>query len=132
KGLSLTRWRGAEQIVTQILTAQGFIVEDVSRQNIGYDLRAVKAAASVCIEVKHVEAMGKPFILTMNEETVAREKRNQYAIAIIAQGDEGVSFGLVRDPVQTLKMDRQCRQWVWECSSYDIDAEFYTYSNEGK
>jgi len=54
----------------------------------------------MCIEVKHVETIGKPFILTMNEEVVARKKRSEYALAIVAQSVAGVSLVLFSDPIR--------------------------------
>lgn len=122
--LSLKRWRSAEQQVANLLVAQGWVVEDVSRQNIGYDLDAVSSDGEHrYVEVKAIDHGGQAFILTSNEEAVAREKGGRYELAIVRQTSDVLEVAFIRDPAKQLNMTRQCRQWVWECSDYQYTPQ---------
>lgn len=121
----LPAWRGAEQYVAQILQHHGYVVEDRSRQNLGYDLYAEKDGRKHYIEVKLLDYSGQPFVITPNEEAVARECSDNYALALTLRGKDGVHIEFVHDPVARLKFVRQCRQWVWECSEYEYKSQFF-------
>jgi hypothetical protein len=119
--LSLKRWRSAEQQVLNLLAAQGWKVEDVSRQNLGYDIEGrTPDGEEAFVEVKVIDHPGQPFNLTSNEEAVARQKGARYRLAIVRQTDSFLEVTFVRDPVQQLNLTRQCRQWVWECAMYSF------------
>lgn len=125
--LSLKRWRSAEQQVLHLLTAQGWTVEDVSRQNLGYDIEGrTSEEEEVFFEVKSIDYPGQPFTLTSNEEAVARQKGPRYQLAIVRQAGNLLEVAFVRDPVQQLKLTRQCRQWVWECSEYPFAPQRFS------
>ena len=124
----LPAWRGAEQYVAQVLQSHGYTVEDRSRQNLGYDLYAAKDNRKHYIEVKLLDYTGQPFVITPNEEAVARECGESYALALTLRGKDGVHIQFVHDPIAKLKFVRQCRQWVWECSEYEFASQFF----EGK
>ena len=122
--ISLKRWRGAEQQVLALLMARGWKVEDVSRQNIGYDIEAqTPDGENVCIEVKSLDYPGQPFTLTSNEEAVARQKGQAYRLALVRQTNEHLEVAFIHDPANQLRLTRQCRQWVWECAAYDFAPE---------
>jgi len=122
---SLKRWRGAEQQVLALLTGLGWKgVEDVSRQNIGYDIEGLTPEGERgFVEVKSLDYPGQTFTLTSNEEVVAREKGNAYRLALVRQTNSHLEVAFIRDPTAQLKLTRQCRQWVWECSDYAFVAE---------
>jgi hypothetical protein len=121
----LPAWRGAEQYVAQVLQSHGYTVEDRSRQNLGYDLHAAKDNRKYYIEVKLLDYTGQPFVITPNEEAVARECGENYALALTLRGKDGVHIQFVHDPVAKLKFVRQCRQWVWECSEYEFVSQLF-------
>jgi hypothetical protein len=122
--IAFKRWRGAEQQVLELLRALGWQVEDVSRQNIGYDIGGRDPEGDdAFVEVKSVDIPRQPFTLTSNEEAVAREKGTAYRLALVRQTDTHLEIAFIRDPVNQLKLTRQCRQWVWECSSYEFVPE---------
>jgi hypothetical protein len=126
--LSLTRWRGAEQQVVELFEQQGWSVADVSRQNIGYDIEAVSPSGETAyIEVKKLKYLGEAFILTSNEEAVARLKGQQYWLALVCEDGDRLRIGFVKNPSEALKLERQCRQWVWECVRYDQGLEIQTF-----
>lgn len=116
---SLPAWRGAEQYVAIMLGEHGYEVEDRSRQNLGYDLYVEKNGRKYYIEVKLLDYAGQPFIITTNEESVARECGESYIIALtLRSSEDGVHVQFIHDPTRALKFVRQCRQWVWECNDY--------------
>ena len=120
---SLPAWRSAEQYALSALSEHGYQVEDRSRQNLGYDLYAENNGRKYYIEVKLVDYAGQPFVITTNEESVARECGDSYAIALVLRSSgESAHVRFFLDPVHSLKFVRQCRQWVWECSDYEFDS----------
>lgn len=122
--LSLKKWRSAEQQVLSLLDLKGWDVEDVSRQNVGYDIEGLTPEGNeVCIEVKAIDNPGQAFTLTSNEEAVARQKGDSYCLAIVRQSGSYLEIAFIKDPANQLPLTRQCRQWVWECSSYEFVPE---------
>lgn len=122
--LSLTKWRSAEQQVLSLLELQGWDVKDVSRQYVGYDIEGVTPKGEeVFVEVKSIEHRGQSFTLTSNEEATARQKGTAYRLAIVRQAGADLEVAFIPDPANRLELTRQCRQWVWECSSYEYDPE---------
>lgn len=124
--LNLKKWRGAEEQLRNIFEAEGWTAIDVSRQNIGYDIECEnREGDKLFVEVKLVETPTQPFIMTSNEESVARQKGDSYLIAIMKQSGDSVEVSFIPNPVKNLELVRQCRQWVWECSSYPYNPEIY-------
>lgn len=118
----LPAWRGAEQYVGMLLESYGYEVEDCSRQNLGYDILVKKNGQSFYIETKLIDYPGQPFIITSNEEAVAREYKDAYVIALVLRGKKNEAYvQFISNPTRSLKFVRQCRQWVWECSDYKFD-----------
>lgn len=122
--VSLKRWRAAEQQVLAVLVARGWRAEDVSRQNIGYDIEGRQPSGEPAfVEVKSLDYPSQPFTLTSNEEAVAREKGKFYWLALVRLTPTHFELALLNDPASHLKFIRQCRQWVWECSEYQFQPE---------
>ncbi|MBE0424641.1 MAG: DUF3883 domain-containing protein, partial [Lutibacter sp.] len=116
----LKRWRCAEEQTLDVLNLNGFKLIDVSKQNIGYDLEGFDPnGKEIQIEVKSVNLPGQKFKLTNNEIAVAQEKQNSFFIAIVRQADTFFEIALISDPVNNLVLNRQCVQWIWECSEYE-------------
>lgn len=114
------KWRSAEESTLEILNFNGFKLNDVSKQNIGYDLEGVDPSGrEIQIEVKSINLIGEKFKLTNNEVAVAQEKKDSYFIAVVRQLDNFIEIALISDPVKNLVLNRQCVQWIWECSSYE-------------
>lgn len=114
------KWRSAEENTLEILNSNGFNLSDVSKQNVGYDLEGFGPDGSeLQIEVKSINQIGDKFKLTNNEVAVAQEKKGSYIIAIVRQLDDFIEIALISDPVKNLVLNRQCVQWIWECSSYE-------------
>ena len=119
---SVKRWRSAEEKTLEVLNRNGFVLEDVSKQNIGYDLEGIDPDGNeIQIEVKSITLPGQKFKLTNNEVAVSQEKQNSYFVAIVRQLDSFIEIGLIPNPVENLILDRQCVQWIWECSNYKYE-----------
>ena len=124
QGLSLKRWRSAEQQVMSLLAAQRWAVEDVSRQNVGYDIKGrTPDGEEIFIEVKSIDHPGQAFTLTSNEEVVARQMGAKYQLAIVHQSDSFLEVAFIPDPIHNVKLIRQCRQWAWECAEYSFNPQ---------
>lgn len=117
---TLKKWRSAEEQTLEILNMNGFKLEDVSKQNIGFDLSGTDPNGNeIQIEVKSITLPGQKFRLTNNEVAVAQVKQKSFFVAIVRQTDEFFEIALVSDPVNNLSLNRQCVQWIWECESYE-------------
>lgn len=122
--LSLTKWRSAEQQVLSVLELQGWDVKDVSRQNVGYDLEGTTPEGEeVFIEVKAIDRPGQSFTLTSNEEATARQAGTAYRLAVVRQAGADLEVAFILDPANRLELTRRCRQWVWECFSYEYEPQ---------
>ena len=110
-----------------LLQAWGWKVEDVSRQNLGYDIDGrTPEGEDTFIEVKSIDYLGQAFTLTSNEEAVARQKGQAYRLALVRQTNDHLEVAFIRDPANRLKLTRQCRQWVWECATYEFLPERFS------
>lgn len=117
-----TRWRSAEIQVREVLNSIGFNLQDVSKQNIGYDLEGTDPNGNnIMIEVKSIKNRGDKFEMTNNEVALAQEKRSKYYIAITQLGDKSIEIMLIPDPINTLSLERQAVQWKWICDNYEFD-----------
>ena len=115
------KWRSVEENTLAVLNLNGFRLTDVSAQNLGYDLEGIDPNGDdIYIEVKSLEWQGQKFRMTNNEFAVAQIKKNKYYLALVIQNKETIEIGLVRNPIDSLKLTRQCVQWVWECSEYEF------------
>jgi len=129
-GISLRKWRSGEQQVCELLIARGWRVYDVSNQNLGYDIEASKPdEGTIYVEVKSIDHPGQPFILTSNEEAVAREKGAAYRLAIVQQTSKSVEIAFIVDPARSLQLVRQVRQWVWFCEQYPFEPERFAFED---
>ncbi len=117
--LSLKRWRSAEEQTLSILNQQGFRLEDVSLQNLGYDLEGYDPNGNkIYIEVKSITNAGQRFRVTNNEFGVAQIKQDSYYIAVVMQEGDEFHIAMIKNPTNTLNLNRQCVQWIWECADY--------------
>ena len=114
------RWRSAEENTLKVLNANGFKLIDVSKQNVGYDLEGQDPNGNdICIEIKSIDFPGQKFRITNNEYAAAQFNQDKYFIAIVLQKGSFVDITLIKNPSKNLHLNRQCVQWVWECSSYE-------------
>jgi hypothetical protein len=81
-----TAWWDAEQLVAEHLTAIGWTVYHVSRQQLGYDLIAERGARTIFIEVKSSSGYCTPN-LTAREWQQANTLADRYVLAVIENFD---------------------------------------------
>ena len=122
----LRKWRKAEHHAYDILCAKGYQIEDVSKQNLGYDFEGLSPSHTrTYIEVKSIEYSGRPIALTANEMAVAQEKGNLYSLVLIRQEERFVHFSIINNPASILNFTQKCRQWAWETDEYPSAGERY-------
>jgi uncharacterized protein (DUF58 family) len=103
QGITLKRWRGAEQRVLELLRSWGWQVEDVSLQKLGYDLEGrTSEGEDAFVEVKSIENPGQAFTLTSNEHAVASEKGAAYRLALVRLTNTCLEVAFITDPVRRL------------------------------
>lgn len=117
---SIRRWRSAEETTLEILNLNGFKLEDVSKQNLGFDLCGLDPKGNeIQIEIKSITLPGQKFKMTNNEIAVAQEKQKSFFIALARQTQDSFEVALICDPINNLSFNRQCVQWIWECENYE-------------
>ncbi|TDB69150.1 DUF3883 domain-containing protein [Arundinibacter roseus] len=120
------KWRSAEELTLLVLNAYGYNLEDVSKQNIGYDISGTDPKGNpIQIEVKSINLPGQKFKLTNNEIAVAQEKQDSYNVAVVRQINHTLEICLIPNPINNLSFNRQCVQWIWECDHYDYNPVIF-------
>ena len=95
----MQRWRTAEVAVKDWLNSRGWSLEDVSRQNLGYDLTGADGHGQpVHIEVKKVDRPDARFSLTNNEMGAMQSGLARYFVAIVI-GDDSHAVWFCSTPV---------------------------------
>ena len=116
----IQKWRSAEENTLVALNANGFRLNDVSKQNLGFDLEGSDPNGNnIYIEVKSIDYVGQKFRMTNNEFAAAQYKPNNYYLALVYQNKDSFEISLIKDPINRLNLTRQVVQWVWECSDYE-------------
>jgi len=54
---------------------------------------------------------------------VARIKGGAYPLALVRDAGAELEVAFIQNPAYRLDLTRQCRHWVWECSSYEFDPQ---------
>lgn len=117
----IKKWRSVEENVKLLLEEQEDILEvlDVSKRNIGYDLEATaKNGEKRYYEVKSVNSLGDMFVMTNNELLTASQHPQQYFMCIVHQTDKKIEMCLIKDPANTLNLEKRARVWEYICESY--------------
>ena len=123
-GGAIARWRAAEVAAMEYLNARGWNLQDVSRQNVGYDLSGTNSdGADVHVEVKKVEGKDSRFALTNNEMAVMVGASSRYMLALVI-GDGRTAQLALLDPLRDqVPRERVCRRWEWEYTDWSRFAE---------
>lgn len=120
------KWRNAEEIFAQIFESHGWEVKDVTKQNVGYDYHCIsKLGDELFVEVKNIKSEHEGFHLTSNEEAVARLKGDRYVLALVRESITDFEIALIYEPLNKIKLTRQCRQWVWFCENFPFEPVSY-------
>lgn len=124
--ISTKTWRNAEQQVLHVLNQNGFNLEDVSKQNLGYDLQGIDPNGDyIYLEVKSISSLGQNFRMTNNEYAVAQVKGDKYLIAVTYVNNNELKLALYSNPIKSLRLNRSCVQWIWECNEYNFNPQIF-------
>lgn len=119
----ITKWRSAEQICLEIETKLGNVAEDVSKQNLGYDIVSTTNNASKrYIEVKSSK---DNIVLTNNEYASASVLADNYYICMINQTDSEIRVKYVNNPVSNLSFEKRVKQWEWLCEEVKGEEKIF-------
>lgn len=122
-----TRWRSSEVQAREVLNSIGFQLDDVSKQNIGFDLEGLDPNGNnVMIEVKSIKNSSDKIEMTNNEVALAQEQKGNYYLAIIKLLGDSVELMLVADPIHNLNLIRQAVQWRWVCEKFEYEPIKFT------
>lgn len=119
---SIKKWRSGEKNLIAVLKMMKGIqqVNDVSTQNIGYDLETVMQDGSRRFyEVKSVDRLGDLVSITNNEYSTASELGDRYYLAIVCQTETSFEVCFVKNPVNILNLSRRATRWEWICNEYE-------------
>ncbi|MFE3195412.1 sacsin N-terminal ATP-binding-like domain-containing protein [Nocardia sp. NPDC059240] len=115
----VSRWRTAEVATMEYLNCRGWLLEDVSGQNVGYDLSGNNPAGEpVRIEVKKVDHMDARFAMTNNEMSLMLTSPGSYLLAVLVGDGRYVKLMLVDPSDEGLPKERVCRRWDWEFTDW--------------
>jgi len=106
----------AMQIASEYYKANGFAVEDVSRQNRGYDLECSRTDGILRVEVKGLRAAKYPE-LTQNEHRMAKFYSKNFILFVVEIYDPVRRFA-IPDPLMNLRVEEIMRP-VYRVSSYE-------------
>lgn len=115
----MDRWRTAELSTKDYLNSRGWNLDDVSRQNLGYDLTGSdQHGRPVHLEVKKVDRPDSRFSMTNNEMGVLQSVGTQYLLAIVI-GDGNYVRLMLLDPADpAVARERVCRAWEWQFNAW--------------
>lgn len=115
----VSRWRTAEIATMEYLNSRGWRLEDVSGQNVGYDLSGSNpAGTAVRIEVKKVDRPDARFAMTNNEMSLMLASPGGYLLAVIVGDGRYVRLMLLDPSNEALPKERVCRRWDWEFTDW--------------
>ena len=115
----ISRWRTAEIATMEYLNSLGWHLEDVSGQNVGYDLSGSNPAGEpMRIEVKKVDHPDARFAMTNNEMSLMLASPGGYLLAVIVGDGRYVKLLLLDPSNDALPKERVCRRWDWEFTDW--------------
>ncbi len=115
----ISKWRSAEQQCIELEKYFGNDAIDVSRQNIGYDVKSTTPdGENRFIEVKLLNSSTASFTITNNEYTAAHQYGENYIICLLIQSENNSKVIYIKDPLKSLHFEKRVRQWEWYCEQY--------------
>jgi len=115
----VTRWRTAEIATMEYLNSRGWHLEDVSGQNVGYDLSGTDPSGDPArIEVKKVDHPNERFAMTNNEMSLMLTSPGGYLLAVLVGDGRYVKLMLIDPSNEEMSKERVCRRWDWEFTDW--------------
>jgi hypothetical protein len=115
----LPKWRIAEDVCVELERRFGNKSQDVSKQNLGYDvLSETNHGEKRYIEVKSVNRIGDPVTLTNNEYSCANQYGESYYLCIVARNRSLTNVVYVQNPLKNGQLDKRVKVWEWLFDNY--------------
>ncbi|GAA0926806.1 DUF3883 domain-containing protein [Pseudonocardia zijingensis] len=112
-------WRAAEKSTMTYLNDRGWDLDDVSQQNLGYDLTGRDPDGHPAfVEVKKVDSPDSRFAVTSNEMSFLQSRPDSYWFAMVVGQGRGTLLYMIRAGTADLPFERVCRRWDWECADW--------------
>lgn len=125
---TLTKWKSAEQQCADIEKIMGNNASCVGNQNLGYDVVSKTPNGETrYIEVKLLSSDSGTFSLTSNEYATAHQLGESYILCLMVQSETGIAVTYIRNPIETVQLEKRVKQWEWFCSGFDGERQFYPY-----
>ena len=106
--------------------ARDCTVEDVSTENLGFDLRSTAPDGKIrCIEVK-ARAERAPVVLTSNEWFRARQLKDDYFLYVILNAATQSEFYIVQNPAEQISAVRQITEVRYQVPLSEITGSVET------
>lgn len=116
----VTKWRTAEQNCVFIENNFGNSAEDVSKQNLGYDIKSRTSDGKVrLIEVKSLTRTGDSFVMTNNEYSAAHQYGDDYYLCLLMSGKNELEAVYIQNPIKNLSLEKRVKAWEWFCDEYE-------------
>lgn len=45
----------------------------------------------------------------------------------MVQSEAGIAVTYIRNPIETVQLEKRVKQWEWFCSGFDGERQFYPY-----
>ena len=105
---------------TRYEEAQGNTVEDISAENLGFDLRSTTSDGTVrCIEVK-ARAGREPVVLTRNEWHKAKQLKDAYYLYVVFNAAREPELHRIQNPAERLPNVRPITEVRYQVSVSEI------------
>lgn len=125
---TLTKWKSAEQQCADIEKIMGNNASCVGNQNLGYDVVSKTPNGETrYIEVKLLSSDSGTFSLTSNEYATAHQLGESFILCLMVQSETGIAVTYIRNPIETVQLEKRVKQWEWFCSGFDGERQFYPY-----
>lgn len=124
----ISKWRSAEQQCIEVEESMGNSAVYVGNKNLGYDVESITAGGEKrYLEVKLISFNNNAFTMTNNEYTAAHKLNYNYYICLVKQGENMMEVTYIKNPIETLNLEKRVRQWEWYCESYEGESYYFNY-----
>ncbi|WP_395004851.1 DUF3883 domain-containing protein [Undibacterium sp.] len=111
--------KAAIEAVTDSYEANGFVIDDRQRENIGYDLEATKGRITLKLEVKGTDSEQPRFFLTRNEMNCS-SKDTAWRLVVVTQARKSPEIRIYTH--DEMKNSFHLDELAWECTPIKSDS----------
>lgn len=129
--LAVNKWKTPIQNCISIEALSGWTGKDVSKKNTEYSILSTNATGETrYIAVKKVDILGDSFKLSEAEYVAAERLGSAYEVFIIATEGTEIEYIYIKDPLNTLSLDKVVKEWEWCCEDYKLERHKDTSTPE--